>query len=114
MAVCDSQVDIDDCKQTHLKEPLCKHYAGYAYAWYDMANDASNPYLRNIEFTRNIINSLGSGNNDPQPDIYRTPDFRQKLHRLANVMFSSRRKDWKSKEEASDHAYQLFMRGHEF
>jgi len=111
----DSPADVVECGLLHAQQPLCKSYSGFAYAWFDMANE-SNAQINNLDFTRNVINSLGTKNknSDNDPEYYRSPEYRQLLHRLANVVFSPRRNEWKSKEELAKFAYKLCMDGHPF
>jgi hypothetical protein len=111
----DSAADVAECGRLHAQQPLCKSYSGFAYAWFDMANE-SNAQMNDLDLTRNIIDSLGTKtkNSDNDPDYYRSPEYRQLLHRLANVIFSPRRNEWKSKEELVKFAYKICMDGHPF
>src|ERR1700737_1528046 len=69
-----------------------------------------------LNLPKKLINSLGTKNknSDNDPEYYRSPEYRQLLHRLANVVFSPRRNEWKSKEELAKFAYKLCMDGHPF
>jgi hypothetical protein len=111
----DSPADVAECGRLHAQQPLCKNYSGFAYAWFDMANE-SNARINNLDFTRNVINSLGTKNrnSDNDPEYYRSPEYRQQLHRLANVIFSPRRNEWKSKEDLVKFAYKICMDGRPF
>jgi hypothetical protein len=110
----DSPVDIADCKRLHSQEPLCISYEGFASVWFDMAND-SNPYTNKLDWTTNVINSLGTKTIDSDdPEYYQSPQYRQMLHKLSRVIFSPKRNQWKNKKEVGDFAYKICMEGHPF
>jgi hypothetical protein len=110
----DSPADIADCKRLHSQQPLCISYEGFASIWFDMVND-SNPYTNKLDWTTNVINSLGTKtSNSDDPEYFRSLQYRQMLHRLSNVIFSPKRSQWKNKKEIGDFAYKICMEGHPF
>jgi hypothetical protein len=112
----DTSEDISECNRLQAHQPLCMSYRGFAYAWFDMANESSNPAISNIDWTTKVINSLGimKKNSEPEPEYYKSPQYREMLHRLSKVIFSPSRSRWKTAEESGDFAYRLCMEGHPF
>jgi hypothetical protein len=107
----DSPADIAECNRDYAMEPPCMHYKGFAYVWYDMANDP-NPELRSPAFSMDTVNRLGT--KDTDPPYYRSEQFKQMLRRLVSITFSPTRTKWSTRDQFADYAYKICMEGHPF
>jgi hypothetical protein len=79
--------------------PLCISYKGFAFAWYDMANDP-NPELNSPALSMDTVNQLGNKKADTDPPYYQSSQFKEMLRRLVNVTFSPARTKWSTGEVA--------------
>jgi hypothetical protein len=106
--------DVAECKRINSQQPLCKSYSGFAYTWFDMANDP-NPQVSSLDWTKSVIDSLGTKNNNSnEPEYYRLENYHQMLQRLAKVIFSPSRSRWKTNNEAQALAYKICIEGRAF
>ena len=109
----DSPTDIADCNRDYAMTPMCISYKGFASAWYDMANDP-NPAVSSPAFAMTNLNNLGAKGQITDPPYYQDPQFREALHRLLNVAFSSNRVKWGTRDKFADYAYKSCMERHPF
>ncbi len=109
----DSPADIAGCNSDYAMTPICISYKGFAFSWFDMAND-SNPTLSSPSFAIADLDSLGRKGDPADPPYYRSPQFRDMLRRLANVTFSPARTKWRTRDQFADYAYKICMDGHPF
>ncbi len=93
--------------------PICISYKGFAFAWYDMANDP-NPMLSAPGFSMQTVNTLGDKGDPANPPYYHSPQFRDALRRLVNVTFSPARTKWSTRDQFADYAYKICMEGRPF
>jgi hypothetical protein len=109
----DSPADIAECNRDYAMTPMCISYKGFAFAWFDMANDP-NPVLSSPSFAKANLNTLGSKGDPADPPYYRSPQFHDVLRRLLNVAFSPARSKWSTRDQFADYAYKICMEGHPF
>jgi hypothetical protein len=112
----DTPADVAECHHDYAVQPPCMHYKGFAYVWFDLAENPVPGGASTIAFQTNVINNLGSSNADQDmPPYVRSSQFRNMLQRLLSVTFSPDRKKWGStREQFSDHAYKICMDRHPF
>ncbi|MGP0059342.1 MAG: hypothetical protein ACLPID_08665 [Beijerinckiaceae bacterium] len=109
----DSPADIAECNRDYAMTPMCISYKGFAFSWFDMANDP-NPALSSPSFSIANLNTLGSKGDPADPPYYRSPQFRDVLRRLLNITFSPARSKWSTRDQFADYAYRICMDGHPF
>lgn len=109
----DSPADIAECNRDYAMTPMCISYKGFAFSWFDMANDP-NPALSSPGFAMANLNNLGAKGDASDPPYYRSPQFREVLRRLFNVTFSPARTKWSTRDQFADYAYKICMEGHPF
>ena len=105
----DPPADRAECDRDYASEPLCMSYKGFAFAWFDMANDP-NPTISSPAFAIAALNRLGSGLGT-HPPHYQSPQFRETVRRLLNFTFSPSRSKWSTREQFADYAYKICMEG---
>ena len=91
---------IAECDHVLSYYPPCDNYQGFALIWYELANQPDHPKLEWIDETIDLLNL--------------SVENRQKLHRLARVMFSTKRSTWSTSDEASSYARRICTEGHPF
>lgn len=109
----DSPADIAECNHDYAMTPMCISYKGFASAWYDMANDP-NPALSSPAFAMANLSDIGTKALVTDPPYYRSPQFRETLHRLLKVAFSPARTKWSTRDQFANYAYKICMEGHSF
>jgi hypothetical protein len=106
----DLPADIAECHRDNATRPPCFSYKGFAYAWFDLAENPVPGGVSTVAFQTDVINNLGSTNPEDAAPYERSPQFRDMLHRLLSVTFSPNRKKWGStREQFSDYAYKICM-----
>lgn len=106
--------DIAECRRDQAAQPPCMSYKGFAYAWYDIADDPL-PGVDQMAFQTNMINTLGPTTANPEtPSQYQSPQFRAALHRLLKVALSPNRKKYGTRDQFVDYAYKICMEGRPF
>ena len=107
----DAAADVAQCTRDQAMQPPCMSYKGFAFAWFDLANDP--PVGGDIlSFQTNMINSLGSPSSRAEtPPYYQSSEFRAVLHSLLRFTLSAKRKSWSTSEQYADYAYKMCMDG---
>jgi hypothetical protein len=109
----DLPADIAECNRLYAQVPLCVSYQGWATVWYPMVDDP-NPEIKWFAVETDVINTLGDKMQSTDPAYYRSPQYRDMLHRLLKVTFSPGRKRWADAKQFGDAAYKACMEGHPF
>jgi hypothetical protein len=109
----DSPVDIAECHRDYAMTPICISYKGFAFSWFDMANDP-NPELSSPAVATAVLNELGVKRQDTDPPYYQSAQFRELLRRLVNVIYSPARSKWSTRDQFADYAYKICMEGRPF
>jgi hypothetical protein len=109
----DSPADIAECNRDYAMTPICISYKGFAFTWFDMANDP-NPELNSPAVAMGALNALGTKGDPAEPSYDRSPQFREVLRRLLNVTYSPARAKWSTRDQFADYAYKICMEGHPF
>jgi hypothetical protein len=109
----DSPADIAECNRDYAMTPMCISYKGFAFSWFDMANDP-NAALSSPSFSIANLNALGSKGDPADPPYYRSSQFHDVLRRLLNITFSPARSKWSTRDQFVDYAYKICMDGHPF
>lgn len=111
----DSPADVSECRRDQSAQPLCISYQGFAFAWYDLAENPPAGGVNVLADQTRVINTLGPTASSPDaPAYYQSPQYRSALHRLLNVALSPDRKKWSTGEQFSDQAYKRCMEGRPF
>lgn len=104
----DTSADIADCNRDHAMRPLCIGYQGFAYVWFDLAENPVPGGVSSVAYQTNVINNLGSTQPETAAPYEQSPQYRAMLLRLLYVAFSPARKKWGStREQFSNHAYKI-------
>ncbi|MEY9427036.1 hypothetical protein ABH975_002351 [Bradyrhizobium ottawaense] len=100
----DTPENIAECRRDQAAQPLCLSYQGFAFAWYDLAENPPSG-VDQLAFQTNVINTLGSDRGTPP--YYQSPQYRDMLRRLLSFTFSPARKKWRTSAQFSEYAYRL-------
>jgi hypothetical protein len=109
----DAPADVAECNRVYAQSPLCVSYKGYATIWYDMVDDP-NPNIKWFAVQTDVINTLGDKMQNTDPPYYRSPQYRDMLHRLLKVTFSPGRKRWADAKQFGEAAYRACIDGRPF
>lgn len=118
----DSQADIDECNRDNAMKPICVDYKGFAFAFYDIANNPPADQLndpktfgaRVFALAMDTVDHFTREDDPAAPPYEHSPQFRDALRALVNVTFSRARTKWRTRDQFADYAYKICMAGHPF
>jgi hypothetical protein len=103
--------DAEDCNRQHSRTPICIAYRNFAFIWYDMRDDKT-PDVNWFDEESKGIDSLGTAEDEADPEYYGLPAFKRTLHHILNIAFAQDRSSWHDRSQFSLYVYKSCLEDH--